>query len=183
MAESRPALAPDGGAVAFLRDSTVWVMNLVSGSERRVRLPKGAGAPSRAGWSADGSSLVVRTTQGLYRWVAPPKKGAAVKIPAAERAAADSALAVLLGSPVFARVTPCEQPADLCVVSDTGAPELLAQGAHDAARWGNDSVAYFVGDDLRVRPLGRGRERTVELTNSPANPREATMFPGPTVPR
>ena len=178
VAESRPSLSSDGGAVAFLRDSTVWVMNLVSGSERRVRLPKGAGVPDRFGWAPDGRSLVVGTPSGLYRWVAPPKKGAADEIPAAERAAAESSLAVLLGSPVFGRVTPCERSADLCVVGDTGAPSLLAAGAHDAVRWGGDSVGYFVGDELRVRPLGPGRERTVELRNPPAGPREATMFPG-----
>jgi hypothetical protein len=183
VAESRPAVSPDGGAVAFLRDTTVWVMNLISGSERRVRLPKGAGTPVRVGWAPDARSLVVGTGAGLYRWVAPPKKGAAVAIPASERAAAESSLAVLLGSPAFARVTSCERPADLCVVGDTGAPAPLAAGAHDAVRWGNDSVGYFVGDELRVRPLGRGRERTVEFRNPPAHPREATMFPGPTVPR
>jgi hypothetical protein len=181
--ESRPAISPEGGAVAFLRDSTVWVMNLVSGSERRVRLPKAAGVPERVGWARDGRSLVVGTAAGLYRWVAPPKKGAAVEIPATERAAAESSLAVLLGSPVFARVTHCGRPADLCIVGDTAAPSLLAADAHDAVRWGGDSVGYFVGDELRVRPLGPGRERTLELRSPPAHPREATMFPGATEPR
>ena len=45
--EMRPALAPNGGAVAFLRggtlrDSTpasVWVMNLLNGAERQIALP------------------------------------------------------------------------------------------------------------------------------------------------
>jgi hypothetical protein len=181
--ESRPSLSPEGGAVAFLRDSTVWVMNLVSGSERRVRLPKGAGIPERVGWAPDGRSLVVGTVSGLYRWVAPPKKGAAVEILGAERAAGESSLAVLLGSPAFTRVIPCERTADLCGVGDTAAPSLLAADAHDAVRWGSDSVGYFVGDELRVRPLGPGRERTVELRNPPASPREPTMFPGATEPR
>jgi hypothetical protein len=183
VAESRPALSSDGRAVAFLRDSTVWVLSLVGGSERRVRLPKGAGMPERVGWSGDGRSLVVATAAGLYRWVAPPKKGAADEIPAGERLAAESSLAVFLGSPAFTRVVPCERPTDLCVVGDTGAPSLLAANAHDAVRWGSDSVGYFVGDELRVRPLGPGRERTLELRNPPARPREATMFPGATVPR
>ena len=45
--EMRPALAPDGGAVAFIRGAslrdtspgTVWVMNLLNGAERQLRLP------------------------------------------------------------------------------------------------------------------------------------------------
>jgi hypothetical protein len=114
--------------------------------------------------------------------VAPPKKGAAVEIPAAERTAAESSLAVLLGSPAFTRVIPCERTADLCVVGDTPAPSRLAADAHDAVRWGGDSVGYFAGDQLRVRPLGPGRERTVEFRNPPASPREATMFPGAAAP-
>jgi hypothetical protein len=181
--ESRPSLSSDGRAVAFLRDSTVWVLSLVGGSERRVRLPKGAGIPERIGWAPDGGSLVVATVSGLYRWVPAPKKGAADPIPAAERVAAESSLAVLLGSPAFTRVVPCERPTDLCVVGDTGASSLLAANAHDAVRWGSDSVGYFVGDELRVRPLGPGRERTLELRNPPARPREAVMFPGATEPR
>jgi len=184
VSESWPALSPDGGAVAFLRapgDSTrgsVWVMNLVSGAERELELPSGAGAPTRVGWAADGRSIVVATTAGRYRAPAPPQKGGAVRVPPAKRPAAESALSVLLGSPAFARVTPCDRPEDLCVVGDTGAPELLAKGARDGVRWGSDSVAYFIGDELLVRPLGPGRERTVELKHPPARPREATMFPG-----
>ncbi len=50
IAELAPALSPDGGGLAFLRgtslrDSTpasVWVMNLLSGGERELVLPKGA---------------------------------------------------------------------------------------------------------------------------------------------
>ena len=184
VSETRPVLAPDGGAVAFLRgvalgDSTpggVWVMNLVSGAERNVVLPKGAGAPSRVGWSADGRSLIVATERGVYRAPAPPAEGEAAQVPATGRAAAESSLAVVLGSPAFARVVACERPADLCVAGDTGARALLAAGSRDPARWGPDSVAYFKGDELLVRPLGRGRERRVELGNAPRRPRQPTVF-------
>jgi hypothetical protein len=177
--EARPALAPDGGAVAFLRTpGSVWVMNLINGVDREVRLPEGAGTPTRVGWAADGRSLVVATETGLYRAPAPPAEGEAVAIPAAGRVAAESSLAVLLGSPAFARVVACERPTDLCVVGDTGAPALIAAGSRDAARWGRDSVAYFTGDELVVRPLGPGRDRKVQLENVPPRPRQPTVFAG-----
>lgn len=185
--EMGPALSPDGGSVAFLRggslsDSTpgsVWVMNLLSGGERKVSLPQDAGAPTRVGWAKDGRSLVVAAGSGLYRAPAPPAAGDAEAIPPAARVEAESSLAVLLGMPVFGRTVACENPSALCVLGDSGAPALLAKGAHDAARWGGDSVAYFIGDALRVRPLGPGRERRVRLKGGPARPREPTVFAGP----
>ncbi|MGH7580484.1 MAG: hypothetical protein ACREM9_09965, partial [Gemmatimonadales bacterium] len=75
VAEMHPALAPDGGAVAFLRagaigdsvPASVWVMNLSSGGERRVELPGDAGVPEQVGWAADGRSVVVRSGGRLYR--------------------------------------------------------------------------------------------------------------------
>ena len=59
VAELAPALAPDGADLAFLRGqslrdstpATVWVMNLLNGAERELRLPKDAGTPERVGWS------------------------------------------------------------------------------------------------------------------------------------
>jgi hypothetical protein len=189
--ESRPALSPGGGEVAFLRggslsDSTpvsVWVLNLVSGAEWRLRLPPGAGPPERVGWSGNGRSLVVRTARGLYQGPAPPAEEEARPLAGPARAAAESALAVILGRPAFARVVPCADPHDLCVVADTGSPALLARGARDAARWGDDSVAYLEGDRLVVRPLGAGRVRHVEWSGVPARPRQPTVFAGATAPR
>jgi hypothetical protein len=176
--ETRPALSPDGRAVAFLRPGAVWVLNLLSGAEREVRLPKGAGTPERVGWAADGRSLVVAAGTVLYRAPTPPDESPATVVPPSARASAESSLAVLLGSPAFARVTTCPEPEDLCLVGDTGGPAPLAAGARDAARWGDDSVSYFTNAGLVVRPLGPGRERVVELTNPPPRPREPTMFPG-----
>jgi hypothetical protein len=187
--EMRPALAPDGGAVAFLRGAslrdsapgTVWVMNLLSGNERRLSLPKDAAPPERVGWMDGGRTLVVAAGKAIYRFDAPPAGARARDIPAPDRARAESALAVLLGEPVFARVVPCGGGDDLCVVSAgaAGAPAPLAAGARDPARWGRDSVAYLAGGALLVRPLGPGRERRVQMTGAPRGVRQITVFPGP----
>jgi hypothetical protein len=187
VAERRPALAPDGGAVAFLRagsigDSTsasVWVLNLLNGAERQVEL--GADAPpEQVAWWRDGRSLVVRAGGRLYRAPAPPDDGAGQPIEGSERAPAESTLAVLVGEPAFARVLPCDDPANLCATGADGTPAMLAAGAREPARWGKDSVAYLKGDRLVVRPVGPGRSRTVEWNGAPARPRQFTMFEGAT---
>jgi len=184
--EMRPALSPDGTMTAFLRgaslrDSTpgsVWVMNLQTGAEHELELPRGAGAPRSLGWSPDGRSVVVAAAGGLYRGSAPPASGDVHLVAPGERASAESTLAVLLGQPVFARVVPCADPNALCVAGDTGAPSVLATGARDAARWGDDSVAFFVGDGLEIRPLGPGRARRLGWDNPPSRPRQLTVFLG-----
>jgi len=186
--EMRPALSPDGGMVAFLRgrslrDSTpgsVWVMNLQSGADRELELPKGAGAPAAVGWAGDGRSLVVRAERGLFRMSAPPARPDAHPVPPDERAVAESSLSVLLGDPVFARVVPCPEAAALCVAADTGAPGLLARDARDPLRWGSDSVAYFLRDQVEIRPVGSGRARLLGWDNPPQGPRQMTAFLGRT---
>jgi hypothetical protein len=187
--EMRPALSPDGGAVAFLRagsltdsaPASVWVLNLINGAERQVGLPEDAGPPERVGWAHDGRSLVLGAGGRLYRAEAPPAEATARPVPVAQRASAESALAVLLGRPAFARAVPCANAEDLCVVGDTGAPALFARGARDPARWGDDSVAYLEGDRLMVRPLAAGRARQVEWSALPARPRQPSVFAGATV--
>jgi hypothetical protein len=186
--EMRPALAPDGVAVAFLRGgsltdsapASVWVLNLIDGAERQVELPEGAGPPEQAGWTDGGRSLVMRAGGRLYRAAAPPAAGTARPVPGAQRASAESALAVLLGRPAFARAVPCANPRDLCVAGDTGSPALFARGAREPARWGDDSVAYLQGDRLLVRPLAAGRARQVEWSVLPARPRQLSVFAGAT---
>ena len=188
--EMRPSLSPDGGQVAFLRGgtltdslpATVWVLNLVNGADRQVGLPLRAGRPEQVGWT-DGGMLVVRTEGGIYHAPAPPADGEARPVVGPARAAAESSLGVLLGAPAFARVVPCEDPADLCVVGDSGAPALLAEDAGDAARWGDDSVAYLTGGRLVVRPVGPGHPRVVAWSGVPPRPRQLTVFPGATEPR
>lgn len=182
--EMSPALSPDGGTVAFLRGkslrdstpATVWVLNLLTGAERDLALPRGAGTPRAVGWSSDGRSLVVRAEGGMYRLGAPPDPPNPLRVADSERAAAESSLAVLLGEPAFARVVACADPEDLCVAADTGAPGLLVQGSRDAARWGSDSVAYLAGGALEIRPLGPGRARRLTWSNVPRRPRQLTTF-------
>jgi hypothetical protein len=186
VAELAPALAPNGWTVAFLRarslrdstPATVWLLNLLSGADRELRLPKGARTPRQVGWSRDGGSLVVRADGGLYRLDAPPANPEPRPVPEAERAAAESSLAVLLGDPVFARVVPCQTAGELCVVGDSGPPGFLARGAQQAVRWGPDSVALLIGEMVEIRPLGRGRPRRLTWSQLPENPRQLTYFEG-----
>jgi hypothetical protein len=185
VAERRPALSPDGGVLGFLRgsslrDSTpasVWVMNLLSGSERELTLPKGAGRPLQVGWEPDGRSVIIMAEHGLYRIGTPPAAAEPRPVAQVDSVKAESTLAVLLGDPVFARVVPCDSPADLCVRGDSGSA-LLARGAHDPVRWGRDSVAFFVDDEVEIRPLGRGRPRRLVWSKAPERPREMTFFEG-----
>jgi len=184
IAELRPSLSPSGTEVAFLRgrslrDSTpasVWVMNLLNGAERELRLPKNAPPPDRVAWTGDGGSVIVAAGTATYRIHAPPAAQDAVEVPPADRAEADSALAVLVGNPVFGQVVPCKRSADLCVVGRTGKPGILAQAAKDPVRWGPDSVAFFVGELLQIRPLARGRPRLLNWSDVPAMPRQMTFY-------
>ena len=186
VAELAPALAPNGSMVAFLRGrslrdstpATLWVLNLLSGADRELRLPKGAGPPRRVGWSRDGVSLVVRAQNGLYRIEAPPAKPNPRPVPPAERASAESSLVVLLGDPVFARVLPCRTAGELCVVGDTGTPGFLARGAQQAVRWGPDSVALLIGTRVEIRPLGPGHARRLIWSQLPQSPRQMTFSGG-----
>ena len=188
--EMRPSLSPDGRRVAFLRGAsltdslpaTVWVLDLMNGAEWQVGLPLRDGRPEQVGWSRDGDP-VVRTEGGIYQAGASPADDEARRVVGPARAAAESSLAVLLGRPAFARVVPCAAPSDLCVAGDTGAPVLLAEDASDAARWGDDSVAYLTGGRLVVRPVGAGRPRVIQWSGVPPRPRQLSVFPGATEPR
>jgi hypothetical protein len=188
VSESGPALSPDGGTVAFLRGhaaadphpGVVWLLNLLTGAERELDLPRQSTPADRVGWSPDGRFLYVRAGRVTYRLRPPPASAAPQPVSGPEWFRAESSFAVLLGDPPFARIVPCG--ADLCVQapgSDNPAP--LAPAAHDAARWGTDSVAYLVGAGLVVRPVGPGRARMVEWSEVPGRPRELTYFPGRSV--
>lgn len=187
--EFGPTLSPDGSVVAFLRvpaslDSTahrptVWVMNLLSGRERELAFPRGTDeVAERAGWSADGRGLYVETDRAVWQFAMPP--GAeGVPVRAADRARSDSALQILLGSPMFARAEACAADLSaLCAIGADGVEQPLAPVARNPARWGSDSVAYVREGAIHVRPLGGGASRAVELRPPRAVLGEISFFPG-----
>lgn len=181
--EAKPALSPDGSMVAFLRArrlqdtvaASVWVMNLLTGAERRIDLPAGANGEA-VGWSRDGRSLLVSAGGLAYEVPAPPERGEPSTVPPAQWHRMDSALGVFVGDPPFARVYQCEE--SLCAAPVSGSPSSVADDARDPARWGPDSLAYFSGGELLVRPVGPGKARRVPWTGVPPHPRELSGFPG-----
>ena len=184
IAESAPALSPDGATLAFLRSATdstgtIWLMNLLSGGEREIKLPRGSNAvPRRLGWGKDGSALYIDTDRGIWRAAVPPKGGGAVQVGSAELAAADSALRVLVGEPAFAAIERCDSmPQHLCARSN-GEESVVANDAEFSARWGSDSVAFVRAGVIEVRPVGPGRARRVEFSPARDVTGGFTYFPG-----
>lgn len=187
--ESGPALSPDGVSLAFIRSRStadslthaVWVMNLLSGEERALPPAEPGSRPMRIGWSKDGKTIYVRTDQGIDAAHAPPSAPEPRAL-RGDTAAADSALSVWVGEPVFAGVRPCPSEDALCVFPGAGPPQAIAPGSHDPVRWGRDSLGYFVGADLYVRPLGPGAQRRLTWSPPPVRPREPTYFSPPPTP-
>jgi hypothetical protein len=184
--ESRPALDPTGVMLAFIRaprdtggtPRKLWVMNLLNGTERELRLDSGA-VPQAAAWSRDGRTIFVRTSAGLRGVAAPPAEPAPHRLSGADSAAGDSALAVLVGDPPFATIAPCREGADdICALSSSAAPQVVDSPAHAPFRWGADSLGYVVGDRILVRPAGAGKPREVRIERAPAHVRDATWFAG-----
>ena len=152
-------------------------MNLQTGGEREIALPRDAGVPRRVGWSRPGRRW--RSPRGAASTgPAPAADAKAIAVAAAERPGAESALAVLLGDPVFARVIPCAEPGALCVVADTGAPGVLAEHARDAARWGADSVGVPRRERDRGPAARRGPRPENRVVGASRRPRELTAFGG-----
>lgn len=184
--EDQPAISPDGSVLAFLRrapgDSSapqVWLLNLLNGAEREIPLPKrGRPTVQHLGWSRDGRTLYLGTDRGVWRVAAPPAAPEPRPAPPAELPAADSALRVLVGEPPIARAERCADGRGVCVVTGSGATTVLAADGRDPVRWSGDSVGYFVGDVLLVRPLAAGRTRDVRFNPAPRRPRHAVLFPG-----
>ena len=172
LAETSPRVTREGGLVVFLRVRSpsepdardVVVMNLLSGAERRLDLPATAGVPEQVAWAADERGVYVRTGEATWLVEAPPSEGHAVRLPDERMAGADSAFAVLLGSPAFARAAPCAE-GGICVTGPSGEPTRLSSTGQDPFRWGSDSLAWFDNGAIRVRPLGPGPVRGVDWTD------------------
>jgi hypothetical protein len=190
--EAAAALHPTGVVVAFLRreagtgDSSAAVLvalNLLNSSERESPVPAGIGVARRVGWSPDGGKLYVLGDSGIAVSAAPPAPMALIEVDtsAAEWPAADSATAVLLGSPAFARLETCAKDCissaamPWCVVTESGLKTELGRVV-SPFRWGRDSVAYFDGNELVVRPLGGGRSRVVAWSRAPGKPRDGSYW-------
>lgn len=175
--ERLPAIAPNGVGLAFVRRvrgrDDVVVMNLSTGSERQA-LRLEADSVTGLAWRGQ-EELWVRTVGSAWR-VTRAGEPAPLEVPAAAR---DSAFLVLLGEPAFAAAGACASGAGVCTRSADGVEHLVAAEARDAARWGPDSVAYFVGDRLTVRPLGPGREREIRWHREPVAPRAVSYYSGP----
>ena len=184
--EDAPALAPGGGVLAFTRapspaDSAgrrVWFMNLVNGNEREMPALPGGGVPLRLAFSPDGATLYVAATDGLWELAAPPAVPSPRRLTAADSLRADSALAVFLGEPPFARIAPCVvATGSLCAFPPGQAEAPLQEGGVDPVHWGSDSVGYFVNERLFVRSGAGGRVREVVWSRLPPHPRRPTYAP------
>lgn len=190
--ESAVSLHPAGVVVAFLRrdagagDSSAAVLvalNLINSSEREAPVPGEIGVARRIGWSGDGSRLFVLGDSGIAASGAPPAPMAFARVDTAgaEWPAADSATAVILGTPAFARLETCAKDCissaamPWCVVSANGLKTELGRVV-SPFRWGSDSVAYTEGASLVVRPLGGGRSRIVEWSRAPSRPRDGSYW-------
>lgn len=190
--EAAPALHPAGVVVAFLRrdpgtgDSSAAMLvalNLINSSEREATVPAEIGVARRVGWSPDGLRLYVLGDSGVAMTAAPPAPMALAWVdPAsADWPAADSATAVLFGTPAFARLETCAKDCissaamPWCVVTRNGLKQELGRVV-SPFRWGPDSLSYVKESNLVVRPLGGGRERVVEWSRAPARPRDGTYW-------
>ena len=184
--ERGPRLTPTGNVVAFLRmrdtlpvtHRDVVLMDLVSGGESLLELPAGTGEPREVAWNATGTTLYIRTDQGVWQSPGPPRLAPVVPVAPADSAAADSALDLWLGQPRFARVVQCAA-GGLCIIGLKGDTTALAPMGTDAIRWGDDSVAWFERGSVVVRSLGPGRLRRLTWQDPPVNPRDGSFAPGP----
>lgn len=179
--ERAPALAGGGGMVAFLRirdtlpgtPRDVVIMNLENGAEKSIPLPVTAGLARSLGWGAGDRVVYIRTDSGLWRANIPPSGVTATAIPDADAAVPNQAIGAWLGQPPFAEAIPCA--IGLCIVGRARDTTSLSPTGHDPMRWGSDSVAWFEGREIVIRPLGTGRARRITLLEAPSNAREGSM--------
>jgi hypothetical protein len=152
-------------------------MNLLNGAERRIELPAGA-APERVAWAGNQTRLFIASTRGLYSANAPPAALDLMPLTSADSAAADSALTVVLGDPPFAVAGRCRSGTGVCAESDSG-ESLIDSAGMDPVRWGPDSVAYVVANELQILPLGGGHLREVRPSRALMEMRQPAYAAGP----
>jgi hypothetical protein len=188
--ERAPALSPHGELLAFIRapsrddtaQTSVWVMNLLNGDERRLTAP-GLIKAIRLAWSTEGTRVYIRTDNATVAVEAPPSPPEVEPLLGPALEAADSALAVELGDPPVARAVNCADSPGLCAVSANGEVSPLTREGVGPVRWGPDSVGYLVDEVLAVRPLAGGTVRRLNWSRPPSHPREVTYWPGRGRPR
>ncbi len=182
--ERLPALSPDGTMLAFVRSSAPghsrerWlvVMNLLNGAERRTEI-EGA-VPDALAWAPDGTRIYLRVGGTVRASPAPPGDLAIAGVGDVERAAADSALTVLLGDPPFGTAVNCDG-GGICVRLGGDSLATVAAAGSVPTRWSGDSIAYFESGAWVIRPLAGGRTRVLRWSvDAPTPPRELTLFPG-----
>jgi hypothetical protein len=182
--ERLPALSPDGTMLAFVRSlspgsvarQVLVVMNLLNGAERQEELE--APFPDAIAWSVDGRDLYVRSGDVLFQTAAPPRSLGIALVPAEVRAAAESALSVLLGDPPLAEAVPCDGGGVCARFGDGTRQPITASGA-EPARWMGDSIAYREERNWVIRPLAGGRPRTLRVSRDLGHLRSLTVFGGP----
>ncbi len=181
--ERSPRLTTDGTVLTFLRMGDtlpgtareVVMMNLLNGSERRLDLPAEAGRPESLAWADDQATLYVRTSLDVWALAAPPAPFPARRMVEGDPAA-DSAFTTWLGTPRFARAIACG--VGVCAVTASNDTVQLTPTGRDPFRWGTDSVAWFEGDELMIRPLGPGLSRRMNWTRPPRNPHDGSYAKG-----
>ena len=183
LVEHAPRLSGRGEVVAFLRDegesTALLALNLLNGAERRIELPVEAGRPLEVTWSSDDTELLVHTSVGIWRAPAPPSRGDAAMV-TGDSAGLAAMFRVDLGRSNFAEAVECENGAGICVRGADGLPTRLSAQGHDPFRWGNDSLAWFEGDQMLIRPLGPGPARQVTVSGVVAPRQGSHAEPGPT---
>jgi len=186
MQEAAPRLSSGGTQLVFLRSSPVEtthpepevvVLDLKTGSERGVRIPRPAGAARTAAWLAGDSIVVVRLDSGLWRFRVPPSPTDLRRLDAADRDRAQAALGVMLGDPPTVAVVPCAG-GGLCARTSGGEVAPLDPDGSGPVRWGGDSVGYFTARGFEVRPLAGGKSRWPQWSGAPARLRGLTYHGG-----
>ncbi len=182
--EALPRLSSEGTRLAFLRSSPVEttdpepevvVLDLLTGRERGIRIPRSGGSARAVAWLGD-SVLVVRSDSGLWRFRSAGDPGLE-RVSDADSTAARSALEVILGDPPSVAVVACTG-GGLCVRAPSGDISPLDSAGSGPVRWGGDSVGYFTSGGFEVRPLAGGHSRHPLWSGAPGRLRELTFFEG-----